>query len=365
MSSGWKTMTAGPLNALPSGFIAGIVLVTVFHCLAFISTTFRLWFRCHIRRVWWEDVWAASALCFDIICLIAMWAWTVALPPDRSHKMGASGVVSYWLLIISYTCVIWSARLSIVFSIIRIVPPTRTVRSVSFGVALLFVSMWVLVLTAKAYSCARDTSWHSKMIIQCPFPTEVAIIEMCTDVVADAILVGLPLRLLWRVKLPKHQRVMILVIFSSSFLTSVASVVHTAYLIPTSSFIGGLTAEIEGALSLVVCNLLVIVTFVYRVVQGDITADLSTSFITTATTRASRNDYRLTTVDLEFLGDASGYSSGQKDESSGSSLGFTTPTALPAPVTTQGESDSSRFTSTSADRRSTFPPADSIRHPAK
>ena len=42
-----------------------------------------------------------------------------------------------------------------------------------------------------------------------------------------------------------RKRFLMTVGFSSSFLTSVASVVHTAYLIPTSSFIGGLTAEIE------------------------------------------------------------------------------------------------------------------------
>ncbi|KAH7925030.1 hypothetical protein BV22DRAFT_1129308 [Leucogyrophana mollusca] len=355
-------MTAGFPS--PSGITALLVLVTVFHGLAFISTTFRLWFRYHIRRIWWEDIWAALSLCFDMICLAGMWTLTAPLAqPGEPNSVGAitmsrqSHVASYWLLITSYTCTLWCARLSIVFSVIRIVPPSRVIRSISFLVAILFVLMWILVLTVKVYSCAHNTSWYSRGIIQCPIPTDVAIIEICTDVVADAVLVGLPLRLLWRVKLPKNQRIMILAIFSSSILTSVVSAVHTAYLIPTSSFIGGVTAEIEGALSLVVCNLLVIVTFIYRVRQNgtDLSTDLSTSPGTNTTTRSEN---RLTTVDLDFQGDMSVFTGTHSTaKETFGSVAATTGSVLAA---SRGESDVARLASTGAHQLSILPALSSI-----
>ncbi|KAH7918909.1 hypothetical protein BV22DRAFT_1023840, partial [Leucogyrophana mollusca] len=45
------------------------VLVTVFHALAFISTTPRLWLRYRVRRIWWDDIWTALSLCCYVICL--------------------------------------------------------------------------------------------------------------------------------------------------------------------------------------------------------------------------------------------------------------------------------------------------------
>ena len=65
------------------------------------------------------------------------------------------------------------------------------------------------------------------------------------DTVSDAILVALPFRLLWRVKLPSNQRIMVLSVFSTSVLVSIISAVHTAYLIPLVTFVGGATAEME------------------------------------------------------------------------------------------------------------------------
>ncbi|EGO29462.1 hypothetical protein SERLADRAFT_365484 [Serpula lacrymans var. lacrymans S7.9] len=164
--------------------------------------------------------------------------------------------------------------------------------------------MWMGIVVAKIYVCARDTWWHNDIIIQCPLPIPVAIAELCTDMTADAILVALPLRLLWRVKLPQNQRIMILSIFSSSILTSVVSVVHTAFLIPTSSFIGGITADVEGAVSLIVCNLLVIVTYLYRLFRGG--SDIDSGYIhgtnkdSNSMSLETTTD-RLTTIDLERL----------------------------------------------------------------
>ncbi|KAH7917640.1 hypothetical protein BV22DRAFT_1135242 [Leucogyrophana mollusca] len=83
-----------------------------------------------------------------------------------------SHVVSYSLPIRSYTCTLWCARLGIIFSFIRIIADSRRthapsgalaraslppISAVSSLVAILFVLMWILVLTVKVYSRTHTT----------------------------------------------------------------------------------------------------------------------------------------------------------------------------------------------------------------
>ncbi|KAN0085658.1 hypothetical protein V8E55_006792 [Tylopilus felleus] len=288
----------------PETVSALLILATLFHSLALILTLFRLCFRYCIGRLWWDDFWAALALCCDAVCMVAVWTLTApvdspyfnseALPTPALSRN--AHVVSYWLSILFYTCTIWFARLSIVFSVIRIVPPARSNTLTALGAAGVFVCMWAYIFTCKVVTCAVDRSWYHAVVIECPLPNWVAISEVSTDTVSDAILVALPFRLLWRVKLPSNQRIMVLSVFSTSVLVSIISAVHTAYLIPLVTFVGGATAEMEGAISLIVCNLLVLVTFIYRMTRNgqDLTAGVSD--------KATMSSNRLTTVDLDFSG---------------------------------------------------------------
>ncbi|KAG6333953.1 hypothetical protein ID866_5136 [Astraeus odoratus] len=96
---------------------------------------------------------------------------------------------------------------------------------------------------------------------------------------------------------------MIRAVFSASILTSVASIVHTAFIIPPT-IVGGMTAEVEAIVSLVVCNLLVVVTFIYRVTHGE-------GDSLTATEKTKDSSHPLTMVielgsgDATSLGDTS------------------------------------------------------------
>ncbi|KIJ62422.1 hypothetical protein HYDPIDRAFT_94501, partial [Hydnomerulius pinastri MD-312] len=279
------------------------VFVTVLHSIAMLMSTsgIRLWIRIRLRRLWWEDAWAALALCLDGICAVSTWTLTSPYAPPWYLSQNAH-IISLWLTLISYTCLVWSARMSIVFSIIRVVPPPGPIRTIAYGVAVLFFFMWALVSSSKAYTCGSDTSWYEGVIIQCPIGLPIAIIEFTTDLVSDAILVAMPLRMLWHVKLPRGERILILSIFSMSLLSCFASIIHVAFLIPDPSFMAGMTADIEGALGLMICNLLVIVTYFYRVFRNgediettsDPTYPKPTGSSVSLTTFSS-----LTTVDLE------------------------------------------------------------------
>lgn len=265
---------SNPVYPSPQTVSVCLILITVFHVFAICLTTFRLGFRYYIRRLWWDDFWAALSCCCTFVCLVA--TWMLASPLDnpyiQTNTLGIAAqsrtthVISWWMDVLFYTCSIWFARLSIVSSFIRIAPPSCS-RTAALAAAAFFVGMWLYIMLAKTIPCVIDRSWYNVAFIQCPIPEWVAISEVITDSLSDIILVCLPLRLLWRLRVPSNQRTMIIAVFSSSILTSIISVIHTTYIIPPT-FIGGVTADVESAVSLIVCNLLVIVTFIYRLRHG-------------------------------------------------------------------------------------------------
>lgn len=98
--------------------------------LFFILASLRLWVRVRLRRVWWEDAWAALALCLAVISAVSTWMLNL---PERTFvcnpflsgvteylfpRSGASGtypqymsheshIVMVWLTLLSYTCLTW------------------------------------------------------------------------------------------------------------------------------------------------------------------------------------------------------------------------------------------------------------------
>ncbi|KIK28335.1 hypothetical protein PISMIDRAFT_69234, partial [Pisolithus microcarpus 441] len=186
------------------------VIVTIFNVFAIFLTAFRLGFRFYIRRLWWDDFWAALTSCCALVPL-------TSLQSGLAPQSRTTHIISWWLAVLSYTCAVWFARLSIISSFIRIVPPSHS-HTAALAAASLFVVMWLFMMLAKVTPCAMEKSWYNLPFIQCPIPEWVAISEVITDSLADIILVCLPLRLLWRLRVPSDQRAMILAVFSSSIL---------------------------------------------------------------------------------------------------------------------------------------------------
>ncbi|GLB39029.1 hypothetical protein LshimejAT787_0601910 [Lyophyllum shimeji] len=104
-----------------------------------------------------------------------------------------------------------------------------------------------------------------------------------------ATLVTIPLYILWYSDLPKAPRLMIRVVFAMSLLSTAVSVVHAIYGMGPDRFLDGATAHMESATNLIVCNLMVLVTFVYRRFRnGRDLDDEVTAYVTTRTPRVRR-----------------------------------------------------------------------------
>ncbi|KAJ8581100.1 hypothetical protein M405DRAFT_777785 [Rhizopogon salebrosus TDB-379] len=276
--------------------------------MAIALTVFRVWFRLYIRRFWWEDAFAVSAGLFSVAKMIASWILL--------NSEGTAAVVAFWITTSTFPCITWSARMSILLSVTRIARPTRWLFRFSLGIAIIFFLMWAGSMVQRALTCTYNSPFDPTAPF-CNIHGSIEIYELTISCVADAMLVAFSFRLLWNVNLPTRQRRMIRTIFSSSIIISLFSLFHAA-----TSFVSLITSittvavNLETSFSLIVCNLLVIVTCAYRALNrkpdedpedddySSRTQAVSTSQWLT-TTNPSATSQQLTTVDLAISAETS------------------------------------------------------------
>ncbi|KAF9819382.1 hypothetical protein IEO21_02125 [Rhodonia placenta] len=247
------------------------VVATVCASVGIFSTLLRLLFRWQRRHVGFDDAWAAFALAVDFVLVGG--AWLNTDPAASNHQK----VIGYYVFDIAFTCVLWSARMSILASILRIVPSIMTLRRYTHACAFLMLCMWIAMLVQKTYVCEYDTAWKTAPHVQCFLGKPVAAVEFCTDITSDAMLIILALRLIWGVSIPYPTRRLLKVIFSASFITTIASVTHASYLLGPDRNAECITAHVEANISLLICNLSVLAPWAARAVSHEPAADTLTS----------------------------------------------------------------------------------------
>ncbi|OJA16358.1 hypothetical protein AZE42_07819 [Rhizopogon vesiculosus] len=163
--------------------------------------------------------------------------------------------------------------MSVIFSIIRIAKHSvsKVHRQVTYLTAASFACMWVAILVQKIGAC----HFHS-----CRMGRGLALSQLITDVVADVALVAVPLHLWKNVGLSRGRKILVLSAFSSSILITVITIPLSIILFTPHTLKTLVFAHVKAALSLVICNLLVIVTFIYRVFCKEM-FDLDESFVST------------------------------------------------------------------------------------
>ncbi|KIN94871.1 hypothetical protein M404DRAFT_368776 [Pisolithus tinctorius Marx 270] len=262
---------------------------------------FRFWFRYRIQRLWWEDAWAFAAFLFAIIYSMGTWLYV--------HCEKPTSTVGFWISNFSFNPVIWLVRHSTLFSVARIIYPSLTLRRMVLGIGLVFFLLFISFMAGKLWYYCYDLSWMNNTLFfgnpLLPLSTRLAIFELTTDLVTDAILIALPIKLLWSVKLPTRQRRMILLIFASGIMVTLAAIFRATCQLLDLSLIVNLAVDVEVALSSIMCNLLVFVTFLYRYVLSACHSP-STIFDEdddyTTPDRPRQTTQFLTTVEVHSLG---------------------------------------------------------------
>ncbi|KAF8883535.1 hypothetical protein BD779DRAFT_1443793, partial [Infundibulicybe gibba] len=196
------------------------------------------------------------------------------------------------------------ARVSLALAVARIFPPGRTIRRFAIGMAWSFSLVGAAILLAITVSCAHDTSWHNSPESNAIFQKPWVLLDLVVpNVTSDTLLVLTPLRMLWRVKLPDEQRRLILACFTASVWTGIAGGVCFIFMFEPND--RGLSQKTiffflaHASVSLMVCNLMVVVAYIYRMVRSDKDLEHSISeAVSSRTSPLTSNMSPLTTVIL-------------------------------------------------------------------
>ncbi|KAH9485639.1 hypothetical protein JR316_0002549 [Psilocybe cubensis] len=187
------------------------------------STFVRLGHRWATKRMWWDDWIAIIPLLGNILDVVIMW-------------LDLGGGVE-------------SNSMNVLFS------PW-------FGTFLFYIIV-----------CA----WYNMVFKNC-VNNKGALVGLYATMVYFLLVIS-PLTMLWKIKLPRTQRRLVLALFSSSLVPLLASVVYcviwglSSRIGPDFLLILRIMSQLQAGISLLVCNLLVVTMLFYRIVRREIVPD--------------------------------------------------------------------------------------------
>ncbi|KIK61441.1 hypothetical protein GYMLUDRAFT_120254, partial [Collybiopsis luxurians FD-317 M1] len=157
-------------------------------------------------------------------------------------------------------------RMSLLLSIVRLIPPIFPLRRISEGTAVGFLLMWISMLVVKIYACASDLSWYHLPNPSCTTGVQLAVMlyQVVAFLLADIILAAIPLRLLHHVSLESKKQRMLILMFSVNLLTSAITVVRTIVIVNQYASLASIMCEVEVAITLIAANLAVLTPYIYR-----------------------------------------------------------------------------------------------------
>ncbi|TFK55477.1 hypothetical protein OE88DRAFT_1731171 [Heliocybe sulcata] len=236
------------------------VLSLVLPLFAIVVTLFRLAIRAWRRQLWWDDFWAMAA----VLCLILfMTAMQLHFRDGSSYSL-TTRIALYYMLSEFFYAVNWCSKISIFLTTIRLTVrgPYRTLLvrlACCFGVA------WAILFAQVFWVCETQPGWKDTPQPQCNLGRNVAIAQVITDVATDVILIAAPLKLIWRVKVTRPQRIRITMVFGSTIIATIVSLYHAYAILRFGGFEEARAAVIQDGVSLIVADVSVIVAFFARI----------------------------------------------------------------------------------------------------
>lgn len=255
MSSSGPTLT--PIEVV----IVDIVLTIV----AAIVTSLRLCLRTQKRCLWIDDMWAALGMVFTFMLLIAdcLYLQYYEMYPQDTR------IALYYMIAQFFYAVVWSSRLSILFTVVRLTIPGTLIRKALISTAITFGVVWALLFSQVLWICETQPGWKIQPHPQCDLGRSVAIAQIITDVLGDTVLIFAPFSLIYRIRLSSPQKIRVLAVFSASMITTIVSLTHAYYISSNGGTKEVMAGVVEASVSLIVANLSVVVAFFFRLSAED------------------------------------------------------------------------------------------------
>ncbi|KAI5996850.1 hypothetical protein F5J12DRAFT_895993 [Pisolithus orientalis] len=257
-------MSSGP--TIPQTEVAATVLLIV----AAVVTSFRLFLRMQQHRPWLDDGWAAFSMAINIGLLVVLWLYL----QDDARFPQDTKVELYYMLTQFFSAGVWSSRISILLTVVRLTFP-GSLRRWLVRTAITFMVTWMILGAQIFWTREAESGWKSQPRPQCDLGRNVTIAQIITDVLGDTILILAPFHLIYKVRLTKAQKSRLLSIFSTSGATTIVSLTHAYYLLSDGGLKEILAAIVELSISLTVANLSVVVALLFRISTEESTTPAS------------------------------------------------------------------------------------------
>ncbi|KAK7468992.1 hypothetical protein VKT23_003488 [Stygiomarasmius scandens] len=245
------------------------VASTAIHVTALTTTIYRVFHRInriHNNLLSWDDALAFVAFFMDATALICLWVMShfndtaAQMPIELFHERR---VILWWFLNTASLCEIWFSRMSLAYTFYRFLPNGKA-RIISIVLTITFMLSWIPTFAWRLRFCLRDTSWASKPRGTCNSGTALDVFEIIIDAFSCVCLMVLAAHVLWQMDLPSKKRRVITFVLTGSLFSATTVIFHSLFTITGNGSYQSYTAQIEGALSLVTCNILAILAGMYN-----------------------------------------------------------------------------------------------------
>ncbi|KAF5354488.1 hypothetical protein D9758_012394 [Tetrapyrgos nigripes] len=228
--------------------------------IAIVVTFLRLYLRARTRKLWWDDFFAFLSMFLACFFLTGILIFTD--PPERHHSQVVKVFANY-IIDIGFYGTIWPARVSILLTLVRIV--IGKFRKVMKWLVAGYLLVWAILAAQGFWTCETDNAWKKQEVAQCVLGKNIAIAQLITDCLADLILIAAPIYLLSTLNTMRGLRIRLMIVFSSSILTTVFSLVHAYAILHQLGALEFMFALLEVIISLVVASLSVIVSWAFKI----------------------------------------------------------------------------------------------------
>ncbi|KAF9563024.1 hypothetical protein CPC08DRAFT_346479 [Agrocybe pediades] len=245
------------------------ICISPLQALAISSTLLRLFHRWRIGKMWWDDWLAVFPLTIQCIFTVFMWFARPGASPNAEFPLSSG---AYRVQALS---IIWGSRMSLALSVARIFPPNHGSRRFAVGLMVVSLSVYLCSLLVWTFSCRQPyRSWYNTPFSECMnSKLFVMTTAFAMGIACDLILAVMPLVMLRKIRLRRIHRRLVLALLSSSLLTMLGMCgmlaawfwqerLGEAYL-----QVFHLLGHGQAALSLLVCNLLVVAMLFYRLIR--------------------------------------------------------------------------------------------------
>jgi len=174
--------------------------------------------------------------------------------------------MAYYGAVVTFNSVVWLARISLVFTAVRIAA-FRHQKMCFIAVAILFGIIYIVLVAQIFWLCEPQPDWKTADPPQCDLGLQRSITEICTDVCADIFLLMLPIYIFMRTRLERPTRIRLLLLFSTCALLTVVSVVQDVLILVAGGTREVFASMFEDAFALIVCNIPVVGTALINLVE--------------------------------------------------------------------------------------------------